>query len=167
MTVSMLFLQLIPVRKIGLIIQGFSYIVFATDIQLITVRNIITFITESCLPEAYCHHKCPMGCAYQAFVYQSHISGYVWKSFIVGREPSRWTKSKANQPHPHYYLYKSLITDRHFWLVMTVQLWERRKTNRRMDGQRNGQMAMHYLPASQSYTVNNYPCRTSTLGNAS
>ena len=64
MGVSMLFLQLIPVRKIGLIIQGFSYIVFATDIQPITVRKIITFITESCFPEAYCHHhhKCPMGC---------------------------------------------------------------------------------------------------------
>ena len=45
-------IQLIPVRRIGLIIQGFSYIVFATDIQLITVRKTITFITESCFPEA-------------------------------------------------------------------------------------------------------------------
>ncbi len=63
MGVSMLFLELIPVRKIGLIIQGFSYIVFATDIQPIIVRKIITFITESCFPEAYCHHKCPMGIA--------------------------------------------------------------------------------------------------------
>ncbi len=53
-------IQLIPVREIGLIVQGFSYIVFATDIQPITVRKIVTFITESCFPEAYCHHKCPM-----------------------------------------------------------------------------------------------------------
>ncbi len=30
-------IQLIPVRKIGLIMQGFSYIVFATDIQPIIV----------------------------------------------------------------------------------------------------------------------------------
>ncbi len=35
--------------------------IFATDIQPITVRKIITFLTESCFPEAYCHHKCPMG----------------------------------------------------------------------------------------------------------
>ena len=54
-------IQLVPVRKIGLIIQGFPYTVFATDIQPITVRKIITFITESCFPEAYCHHKCPIG----------------------------------------------------------------------------------------------------------
>ncbi len=38
-----------------------TYIVFASDIQPITVKKIITFITESCFPEAYRHHKCPMG----------------------------------------------------------------------------------------------------------
>ena len=54
-------IQLIPVRKIGLIIHGFSHVFFATDIQSITVRKIITFMTESSFPEAYCHHKCPMG----------------------------------------------------------------------------------------------------------
>ena len=26
------------------------------------VRKIIIFVTESCFPEAYCDHKCPMGC---------------------------------------------------------------------------------------------------------
>ena len=46
MGVLMLILQLIPVRKTGLIIQGFSYIIFATDIQLIPVRKIVTLITE-------------------------------------------------------------------------------------------------------------------------
>ncbi len=56
-------IQLIPVWKIGLIIQGYSYFVFATDIQLMTVRKMITFITKSCYPEVYRHHKCPMGSA--------------------------------------------------------------------------------------------------------
>ncbi len=28
----------------------------------ITVKKMITFITESCFPEAYRHYKCPMGC---------------------------------------------------------------------------------------------------------
>ncbi len=54
-------IQLIPVRQIGLILQGFSYIAFATDIQPITIRKMITFITENCFPEACRHHKCPMG----------------------------------------------------------------------------------------------------------
>ena len=39
----------------------------SVDIQpitWITVRKhgkIMNFVTESCLPEAYCHYKCPMG----------------------------------------------------------------------------------------------------------
>ncbi len=54
MAVAMYFIatdmQLIPARKITLIIKGCSYIVFATDIQSITVRKIISFVTESCFP---------------------------------------------------------------------------------------------------------------------
>ncbi len=58
---------------IGWIINGCFNVIFATDIQPITVRKIITFVTESCFPEAYCdycHHKCPMGCV--------HLSPYMW-----------------------------------------------------------------------------------------
>ena len=40
-----------------------------TDIQPITVRKIITFITESCFPEAYCHHNMIMFYAQDEVLY--------------------------------------------------------------------------------------------------
>ncbi len=46
------------------------YIAFATDIQPIIVRKIVSFITESCSPEAYCHHKCPMGTGARSTVFR-------------------------------------------------------------------------------------------------
>ncbi len=46
---------------IGWIRYRYFNVIFATDIQLIQVRKIITYTSESCFQACYFRHKCPTG----------------------------------------------------------------------------------------------------------
>ena len=116
-------IQLIPVRKIDLIIRGFSFIVFATDIQPITVQKIITFITEICFPEAYCHHKCQMVCRFPPItklqIDPTHIYMYTLVDmngmFLLRRSITVSGKHLPNQnlPLPHHFKYITIARCHH------------------------------------------------------
>ncbi len=66
------------------------------------VRKIITFITESCFPEAYCHHKCPMGLHDMVFMsfppwWSNYIQNITWCDSLL---PNPWLSSHNKQIIP-------------------------------------------------------------------
>ncbi len=62
-------------------IEGFLIIVFASNVQLISVKKINTFTTESCLWACYFRHKCPIG---KTFTSNENSSGR--NTFYCGDE---------------------------------------------------------------------------------